>query len=176
MTSLRSAMFWASLLLAPVAHADQSRFSTGPVIAEYGPVADVEGAAPIPAHARFKVVFDVSEGAEPGALNRGIESAARFLNMHARAGVRPSNIRLAIVVRGSATRDLAVHPRPGEDNANAALIADLIAHNVDIYVCGQSAAHYDVNASDLLPNVRLALSAMTAHAQLQQQGYTLNPS
>ena len=175
MISLRATAFLASLFLAPLAHAEESRFTTGPVIADYGPVANVEGAAPIPAHTHFKVVFDVSEGAEAGAVNRGLESAARFLNMHARAGVRPQNIRLAIVVRGSATRDVAVHPRPGEDNANAALIADLIAHNVDIYVCGQSAAHYEVNASDLLPNVQLALSAMTAHALLQQRGYTLNP-
>ena len=104
MISLRSTIFWAALLLAPVAHAEESRFTTGPVIADYGPVADVEGAVPIAAHTRFKVVFDVSEGAEPGAVNRGIESAARFLNMHARAGVRPSNIRIAVVVRGSATR------------------------------------------------------------------------
>lgn len=175
MISLRSAAFLAALLLAPVAYAEDSPFSNGPVIANYGPVANVEGAAPIPAHTRFKVVFDVSEGAEPGAVNHGLESAARFLNMHARAGVRPGNIRLAIVVRGSATRDVAVHPRPDEDNANAALIADLIAHNVDIYVCGQSAAHFGVAAGDLLPNVRLALSAMTAQALLQQQGYTLNP-
>lgn len=175
MNSLRAAAFLASLLLAPAAYAEESRFTTGPVITDYGPVANVEGAVPIPAHTHFKVVFDVSEGAEAGAVNRGLESAARFLNMHARAGVRPNNIRLAIVVRGSATRDVAVHPRPGEDNANAALIAELIAHNVDIYVCGQSAAHYEVEASDLLPNVRLALSAMTAHALLQQQGYTLNP-
>ncbi len=175
MISLRSAAFWASLLLAPLAHAEEARFTNGPVINDYGPVANIEGAAPIPAHTRFKVVFDVSEGAEPGAVNRGLESAARFLNMHARAGVRPGNIRLAIVVRGSASRDVAVHPRPGEDNANAALIAELIAHNVDIYVCGQSAAHYEVDASDLLPNVRLVLSAMTEHALLQQRGYTLNP-
>jgi len=28
---------------------------------------------------------------------------------------------------------------------------------------------------DLLPNVEMALSAMTAHALLQQDGYTLNP-
>jgi intracellular sulfur oxidation DsrE/DsrF family protein len=109
-------------------------------------------------------------------LNRGLESAARFLNMHARAGIPPENIRLAIVVRGAAARDLIVHPRPGEDNANAGLVAALIANHVDIYLCGQTAAHYDISASDLLPGVRLALSAMTAHALLQQEGYTLNPS
>lgn len=176
MMAFRSLVFLASVLLATEAHADQSRFSTGPVITAYGPVADVEGAAPLPADTHFKVVFDVSEGADPGTVNRGLESAARFLNMHARVGVPLENMRLAVVVRGSASRDLAVHPRPGEDNANAALVAALIAAHVDIYLCGQSAAHNDIGASDLLPGVRLVLSAMTEHALLQQQGYTLNPS
>ena len=72
MISLRAAAFLASLFLAPLAHAEESRFTTGPVIADYGPVANVEGAAPIPAHTHFKVVFDVSEGAEAGAVNRGL--------------------------------------------------------------------------------------------------------
>ena len=42
-------------------------------------------------------------------------------------------------------------------------------------MCGQSAAGQGVKKTDLLPGVELALSAMTAHALLQQQGYTLNP-
>jgi hypothetical protein len=32
-----------------------------------------------------------------------------------------------------------------------------------------------VKTEDLLPGVEMALSAMTAHALLQQQGYTFNP-
>ena len=46
---------------------------------------------------------------------------------------------------------------------------------VYIYVCGQSAAYYDVATEDLLPGVDMALSAMTAHTMLQQQGYAINP-
>jgi intracellular sulfur oxidation DsrE/DsrF family protein len=46
---------------------------------------------------------------------------------------------------------------------------------VRIFVCGQSAAYYDVTTNDLLPGVEMALSAMTVHALLQQQGYSLNP-
>jgi len=60
-------------------------------------------------------------------------------------------------------------------NANADLIKTLIAYGVEIYVCGQSAAYYSVDNEDLLPDVKMALSAMTAHALLQQKGYTLNP-
>jgi len=34
---------------------------------------------------------------------------------------------------------------------------------------------FDVGKDDLLPGVERVLSAMTLHALLQQQGYTLNP-
>ena len=34
---------------------------------------------------------------------------------------------------------------------------------------------HGVAKADLIPGVELALSAMTAHAQLQQAGYTVNP-
>ena len=34
---------------------------------------------------------------------------------------------------------------------------------------------YDITGGDLLPGVEMSLSAMTAHALLQQDGYTLNP-
>ena len=37
-------------------------------------------------------------------INRGIESAARFLNMHARNGIAAGDLSLAIVLHGSATR------------------------------------------------------------------------
>jgi intracellular sulfur oxidation DsrE/DsrF family protein len=68
-----------------------------------------------------------------------------------------------------------IEPRPGETNANAGLIAALIETGVDVYLCGQTAANAGVSAEALLPGVRLSLSAMTTHALLQQNGYTLNP-
>jgi intracellular sulfur oxidation DsrE/DsrF family protein len=55
------------------------------------------------------------------------------------------------------------------------LIGALTDAGVRIILCGQTAAYRDISKDDLLPNVELALSAMTAHAQLQQSGYTLNP-
>jgi intracellular sulfur oxidation DsrE/DsrF family protein len=163
-------------MIAPAAYADPpAGFSYGPVIEHYGPVADVDGAIPIPPDTHFKVVFDVSEAAEAGKVNGGIETAARFLNMHARAGVPVSNISLAVVVRGAAVRDVTLHPQANRDNPNAPLIAALIANHVDIYVCGQAARHANVSSSELLPGVKLALSALTEFALLQQQGYTLSP-
>jgi intracellular sulfur oxidation DsrE/DsrF family protein len=71
----------------------------------------------------------------------------------------------------------AKHAAGGNEipNPNGALIDALRAKGVRVIVCGQSAAAYDVQKADLYPGVEMALSAMTAHALLQQQGYTLNP-
>ena len=158
------------LMLPFAAFADLSSFSTGPAIADYGPVADVEVTYSIPDEAVFRHTFDVAEQAGDGELNRTLVSAARFINMHARAGVDADRINLAVVVHGKAVYDVS---KGGTSNAD--LVSALVEHGVSIIVCGQSAAYYDVATKDLLPGVQMALSAMTAHALLQQDGYTLNP-
>ena len=117
------------------------------------------------------VAFDIAEASEGDAINRRLETAARFLNMHARAGVPATNMQVALVVHGPASADFTKR----DDNPNADLIAALIEANVSIILCGQTAAYRGIDQDDLLPGVTLSLSAMTAHAQLQQQGYTLNP-
>jgi intracellular sulfur oxidation DsrE/DsrF family protein len=157
-------------ILPWVAHADFSSFTTGPAIRDYGPVTDVEITMPVPKDAVFRHTFDVADPAEDGELNRTLVSAARFINMHARAGIAAERIEVAVIVHGKAIYDVS-----GDAPANAPLVAALVEHGVRIIVCGQTAAYYDVKTDDLLPGVQVALSAMTAHALLQQQGYTLNP-
>jgi intracellular sulfur oxidation DsrE/DsrF family protein len=99
--------------------------------------------------------------------------------MHVESGVPLKNIDLAIVVHGGATKDLTHKERyevdTGVANASAPLIAALLEKNVKVYVCGQSAAFHGVAKDDLLPGVKMALSAMTAHALLDAEGYSLNP-
>ncbi len=168
----------AAIIVGAVASpsfADADDFKTGPLITEYGRVTVVPGAEPLAANTVFNVAFDVTERGEKDAINRRLESAARFLNMHAAAGVAPENMKLAVVVHGPAVLDLTNDTVYGGDNKNADLIKLLLANGVTVHVCGQSAAYQNVNAEDLLPGVKMAVSAMTAHALLQQQGYTLNP-
>jgi len=152
------------------AAADEERFTKGPVFTEHGPVADIDVTMPIPPGMTFRHSFDVSAPAPAGEVNSTLVSAARFINMHARAGIPVGNIRVAVVVHGKAVREMA-----DKQSASAGIIAALTDQGVRIIVCGQSAAYYDVATDDLLPGVEMALSAMTAHASLQQQGYTLNP-
>ncbi|MDJ0879625.1 MAG: DsrE family protein [Halieaceae bacterium] len=169
------ALLLAALLVSTTALGDIRAFSTGPAIEDYGPAALVSGAMPIPTGTTFKIAFDVRVAGEGDKPNRTLEAAARFFNMHARAGVPVQNIELAVVVHGPAHRDLLKVSARSEPNPSAALIEQLIAHGVKIHLCGQTAAFYDVKVQDLLPGVEMSLSAMTSHALLQQQGYTLNP-
>lgn len=150
--------------------ADEGAFSKGPVFKDFGPVAAVEVTIPVDPDIVLKHSFDVAAPAPADEPNATLVSAARFINMHARAGISEGNIEVAVVVHGQAVREMA-----GEDSASAGLIAALTNHGVRIIVCGQSSAYYDVATDDLLPGVEMALSAMTAHALLQQQGYTINP-
>lgn len=164
---------------AGTASAQPAGFQNGKLITEFGPIATIEDYDPIPADNFFKVSFDVADRSDAGKLNRNLVSAARFLNMHFEAGIAPEQVQLAIVIHGSAVQDVTnashFNELNEEENANAALIAQLIKNGVKIQVCGQSAAFQNVGAGDLLPGVRMSLSAMTAHALLQKDGYTLNP-
>ena len=171
-----SSLFLSCTLVTGVCYA--ADFSAGPVFEDYGKKVRVEGVK-FNANAQFKVAFDVAKGAEPGTLNRQFDSLARFINMHVASGVEAANIELALVVHGSATLDLLTNPayqqKQGANNANIALLNALMANQVRVIVCGQSAAAHGYANEAFLPGVEVALSAMSAHALLQQQGYTLNP-
>lgn len=169
------------LVTAPAAFAGPDAFHAGTVIPDYGKVANVPDALPIPEGTVFMIDFDASKPAGAGVLNRKFESAARFINMQAEAGVKPQDVHIAFVVHGKASWDLAddttykAKYETDKANPNAKMIAELQQHGVRFIVCGQTAAYYDLNKSNLLPGVELSLSAMTEHALLQRQGYTLNP-
>lgn len=164
--------------LAPAFASDEA-FHAGKTITGFGRVATVESDMPIPDQTEFKVVFDIAKPAEAGTLNRGFDSAARFINMHMENGVPLDRIKISLVIHGPASNDLLVNEvyktRISTDNASASLIQILVNNGVEIYLCGQSAAYFDVQKKDLVPGVKVVLSAMTAHALLQQNGYTLNP-
>ncbi|MBX7542088.1 DsrE family protein [Qipengyuania sphaerica] len=172
--------FALAAFCAPVSAQDMSAFQTGPVFADFGPHASVDGLESFAADTEFAHSFDVAKAAKDGARNRGFESAARFINMHVANGVAEENIRVAVVVHGPAVLDLlsasgwAAHGKEGE-NGSAAMVRAILDQGSRFIVCGQSATAQGVTADQLIEGVEMDLSAMTAHAKLQQRGYTVNP-
>jgi len=160
----------------PMAYAQAK---SGPVIKNYGKVHDIMNPDfKTNTALDFKVVFDVTASPDnKEELNKSIETAARFLNMHAQAGVPVSQLSVAMVVHGSATLNMidnkAYEKRYGAENPNEPLIRELLEHGVQIIQCGQSINSRGVEREELIPGVQLALSAMTALIQLQGDGYRL---
>ena len=155
-------------------------FKPGTVIEEFGKVADVDSDVEISDTTMFKVRFDIGRQSRPNSINQTFDSAARFINVNVAAGARAENIKLAIVVHGSAAIDVTKNSfyetkTDGRKNGSADALKILQQHNVEFFLCGQSAAYHGIKKTDLLEGVKLAPSAMTIHAILAQQDYALNP-
>ena len=165
--------------------AAEHNFAVNTQIKNYGKHFFVKEGLNLPKDSQFKVAFDVAEQGEATAVNRQFDSLARFINMHVTHGISADNIQLALVIHGKAGFDLLndktfqKHQKSlGIDvtaNPNTLLIDELLKNKVKIYICGQSAAYIGIKKEDLHSGVEMSLSAMTAHAVLQQKGYTLNP-
>jgi intracellular sulfur oxidation DsrE/DsrF family protein len=168
-------LFLALLLVSAPSIAGEP--APGPVIDNFGPVFAVpQDSYNLVPDQQYKVVMDVGKGPDnPAELNRNIESAARFLNMQARNGTPPENLKMAIVLHGSGARAALNEPAHSKHfsvpNGSKGLVEALGNAGVDIYICGQTAAYYGYGSDDLLPQVTVAVSAMTAHVRLQQEGY-----
>lgn len=153
--------------------------AAGPIITEFGKVAKIQNPDfKTDTTLEFKAVFDVMQSPENKEnLSAYIETAARFLNMHAQAGVASENLKIALVVHNVATKDIitneAYQKRYGVDNPNTDLIKALQAAGGQVIVCGQSIVSRGYSKEELLLGVQVALSAMTALIQLQKDDYNL---
>ncbi|ACV27083.1 DsrE family protein [Kangiella koreensis] len=179
----RICLILTSSLLALAVHVSKAKsdIEMGPVIEGYGPTSAIEDSdIQLPEGFVYKALFDISAtNQKHDQYNRKIESVARFLNMHVRNGVKPEQMKLAVVIHGAAVKDIltdeAYAKRHGFKNPNTDLIHQLAEHGVEFYVCGQSVAFYEVKKSELSPDVKLALSAMTMAVLLQEDDYQLIP-
>jgi intracellular sulfur oxidation DsrE/DsrF family protein len=167
------------LLSSICSNVKAAEFADGPVIFDYGKHAPVQQNMKLDNDAVLKVVFNVGKAGKDGAVNRGFDSVARFLNMHVANGIPAKNIHLVIVVHGSASSEMlnakAFQTKYDKQNPNIELISTLLKNNVELILCGQSAAYHQIANQDMIEGVDMALSAMTAHAILATKGYSQNP-
>ena len=152
---------------------------SGPIITDFGHVWEI-GSPDYVTHTtkEFKAVFDIMDSPEdPKTLNASIETAARFLNMHAQSGVPAEQLKIALVVHNKASKDIitneAYHARFGADNPNYELVKALLDAGGQVIFCGQSSISRGIPKDELIYGVQLSLSAMTALIQLQDEDYKL---
>ncbi|MFS4491755.1 DsrE family protein [Maribacter sp. 2308TA10-17] len=152
---------------------------TGPIIKDYGKVWAIDNPDfKVDPSKEYKAVFDIMNSPENHeSVNATIETAARFLNMHAQSGIPAENLKVALVVHNKASKDVitseAYQKKYGTDNPNQELIKALMDAGGQIIFCGQSSLSRGFPREDLIEGVQLSLSAMTALIQLQDEDFRL---
>lgn len=151
----------------------------GPLVPNYGAVWAVPNLdVPVDTEKVYRVVFDIYNSPEnPAAVNSSLNTLARFLNMHAQAGVPAENLQVAGVIHNKASKDLldaaAYEERYGVPNPNRQLIQELRAAGAQLYLCGQSAYSRKIDREQMVPGIKVGLSAMTIFLELDANGYQL---
>lgn len=153
--------------------------SSNPVIAPYGKIAPAPNAAMQPdPKLDYRVVFNISRAAPaPDKHNPSLERVARYVNLLAAGGVKPTNRHVLAVIHGPATELVLNHrafrAKHKIDNPNIALIEALARAGVEVHVCAQALAGQKIGSGDVASPVVTDLSALTTLTTLQLKGWSV---
>lgn len=150
-----------------------------PIIAKYGGVVAKPMGTEQP-RAGAKVVFDVTADSKPADVNKGLERAARLLNLYGAAGLTSKDVTIAIVLHGDATKsvmnDAAYKTRFDVDqNPNLPLIRELKQAGAEVLVCGQALNYKAIPDTEVASEVPIAVAALTVVINKQADGYAYVP-
>lgn len=177
-TTLKNILLLLLITALPFLGIAQDKES-GPIITAYGEVWNIDQPDfKTDVTKTYKAVFDIMNSPEDvSQVNASIETAARFLNMHAQSGVPLDQLKVALVVHNKASKDLSnsksYKEKFGVDNPNEKLIKELMEAGADVIFCGQSSVSRGFPKEDLIDGVQISLSAMTALILLQDDNYRL---
>jgi uncharacterized protein len=127
-----------------------------------------------------KIVVDVVLPSADDQVNDALKKLARHVNVYAGAGAEPASVRIAAVLHGDATfvslSDATYARRfDGKTNPNVPLLRELKAAGVEFLVCGQALSQKGFEPADADKDVSVAVSAVSAIANRQMDGYVLFP-
>ncbi|MBD3750009.1 MAG: DsrE family protein [Sphingobacteriales bacterium] len=128
----------------------------------------------------YKLLFEITKN-NPDSLmkmnNGGLDEVARVLNLHYASGIPQKRLIPVIVVHGGALNALlkneAYQKKYKIDNPNTQIINDLQKLGTKFIVCGQAMQFLNIDTADLLPGIKLSLTAQTVITNYQLKGYVL---
>lgn len=137
-------------------------------VPDFGQIVDVAGAQMRPdPKAHYRMVFGVTKAAaKPGQPNPSLDRVARFVNLLDHYGVPKDRRTIGAIVYGPATNVVRQPTAGASAGPDVRLIEELVAAGVQVAVCSQAAHAHDLAPADLLPNVRMDVSAITTIATL----------
>ncbi len=128
----------------------------------------------------YKLLFELA-GKNPDSLakdiNSSLDEVARILNLHVASGIPPKNIIPVIVIHGpgieAVMNNESYKKKHSMDNPNIKIIHDMENVGTKFIVCGQAMAFFDAVREDLLPGIKISLTAQTVLSNYQSQGFVL---
>ena len=150
-----------------------------PIISSHGGVVSRPAAAEKP-RVGAKVVFDVTADAKPETVNKGLDRAARLLNLYGAAGLKSSDLTISLILHGEATKSALNDQEYKErfdidQNPNLPLIWDLKKAGVEVFVCGQALNYKGFPDSTVANGITIADAALTVVINKQHDGYSYVP-
>jgi len=129
---------------------------------------------------QYKLLYEMSEENPDSALNEtdySLVEIARLINLHVASGIPLKNLSIIVVAHGpvlhSISTDQAYQKKFKMNNPNLKLIKDLEKAGVRFIACGQAMSFLNVKEEDLLPGIKISLTAQTALSGYQLKGYVL---
>lgn len=149
-----------------------------PVIKKFGTVTEVPFSVENPdAKLDYKIVVEVSsDNAKPEAVHEFFDKVAAVVNLHALGGVQANKLHVVMVIHGLAAQYVVnnegYQKKFGMDNPNIPLFRELQDAGVKLFVCGQSLNKRNIAKEVVIPEVKVALSAITTLTTYQLKGYS----
>lgn len=110
-------------------------------------------------------------------INSGLDEVARVMNLHVASGIPANKIIPVIVIHGPGIEAVMTNEsykkKHSIDNPNLQIIEDLKNARAKFIVCGQAMAFFEATKEDLLPDIKISLTAQTVLSNYQTQGFVL---
>ncbi|MBL8811754.1 MAG: DsrE family protein [Planctomycetaceae bacterium] len=151
-----------------------------PVIEGFGGVVQIPDAIDAP-QAGMKMVLDVTADAkDPAEVNKGLDRAARILNLYGAYGLKSSDIKLTVVLHGEATKSAMTNEAwekrfETPTNPNLKLIKAIKDAGVEVVVCGQALHYKKIGENEVASDIRIAAAAFSVLMNRQSAGYSYVP-
>ena len=125
----------------------------------------------------YKVALDIYDSFKDSTkVNGALREVARTFNLLVANGAPREKVKVAAVIHAGSVYSILSEEeytkRYGISNPNLPLIEKLKEAGVELYVCGQNLGMYQLKATQITPEVKVALSAKTALITLDQMGYS----
>lgn len=120
-------------------------------------------------------VIPIKDSAAAKEISEGLAEVGRIINLHTASGIPKNKLDVVVVVHGPALYALYTNEvykkKWGIDNPNIVLINELMKNGVKFIACGQAMNFFDVKQEEMVPNIKISLTAQTVLSNYQLKGY-----